>query len=158
MGDVTIPRDLVDLFEAGVSILVGTRDEALQPEATRAAGAKVSPDRRRITLFLPTAVSARALENIARHPEIAVGFSRAMDATSMQVKGSCIEVRPANDDERLAVERYKTAYMEQLFVLGLPRALTKRFAVWPAHAVTFEVRDIFLQTPGPEAGKRLEQR
>jgi hypothetical protein len=26
---------------------------------------------------------------------------------------------------------------------------------WPAVGVTFGVRDIFLQTPGPDAGKRL---
>ena len=38
---VTIPPDLVELFESGVSILVGTRDASLLPEAIRGCGALV---------------------------------------------------------------------------------------------------------------------
>ena len=57
----------------------------------------------------------------------------------------------------LAAAGYLAQFRETLYLIGLPRSLTARFNGWPVVAVTFEVRDVFLQTPGPGAGKRLEQ-
>jgi hypothetical protein len=150
-----VPEELVDLLEGGVSILVGTSDPSLRCEAIRACGASLSADRRRVTVFLPDATAARTLANLEVNPEIAVGFSRPVDHLSIQLKGRCAEIRVAREDEHEATLRYRAGYAEQLYFVGLPRSVTSRLNVWPAHAVTFDVRDIFVQTPGPEAGKRL---
>jgi hypothetical protein len=148
--------ELVDLVEAGVSILVGTTDKNGRPEATRACGARVLGDRASARIYLPCAAARIAFENLRAGGEIAVGFSRILDNLCIQLKGSCIDARRAADDERPIVERYLGAFTEQLHMVGVPRHLAKRLIVWPAYAVDFCIRDVFTQTPGPGAGKRFE--
>lgn len=150
-----IPDDLAELFEGGVSILVGTRDAARIPEATRGVGAIVHPDRRRLTIFIPVDVSELALKNLGENGLIAVGFSSILDHKTIQVKGTVENIRSATDPEREIVSRYHAAFSEVLYIIGLPRAVTRTLNTWPCHAVTFAATDIFLQTPGPNAGQRM---
>lgn len=156
-GTGQIPEDLVDFLESGVSILVGTCDTELRPDATRAVGAHVSADRNEITLFISRVSGARALANLDDNRRIAASFSRPVDNYSIQVKGAIIGHRPATDAERAVPERYHAAFVEQLYMVGLPRSLTQRIIVWPSEAVTFVVEDIYVQTPGPGAGRRMER-
>jgi len=151
-----VPQELVDFFESGVSLLLGTRDDAMRPEATRACGALVSSARTEMTIFVPTEVGARAVANLRANGRLAVGISRAFDNNAFQLKGRALEIRDATESERAVVERYLAALVESLYLIGLPRGLVKRLRVWPACAVRFQVEEMFLQTPGPNAGKRLE--
>lgn len=151
-----IPDDLAELFESGVSILVGTRDATLCAEATRGVGTVVHPDRERLTVFLPVDVSARAIENLRDNGQIAVGFSSMLDHKTLQVKGRLEEIRDATDEDRELIARYHVAYAEILSVVGIPRALARRLNTWPCHAVTFVATDLYLQTPGPNAGERVK--
>jgi hypothetical protein len=149
-----IPEDLVDFLESGVSILVGTRNAKNEPEATRACGARISKDRTQVELFFPDWVK-RAPSDIQENGEVAVCFSRFLDNYSIQLKGGGASIRDATDGERSVPERYIAAYIETLSMVGFPRSLTTRIRVWPAKVVSFPVRDIFVQTPGPKAGERL---
>lgn len=154
----TITEDLAELFESGVSILVGTRDAQLVPEATRGCGAVVHRDRRQLNVFLPQSVAARPVANLRDNGRIAVAFSRVLDHKTIQVKGRAQEIRPATDAEREVITRYHVAYAEMIYMAGVPRARTRTMNVWPSVAITFEVTDIFHQTPGPGAGERLPPR
>ncbi len=154
----TIPNEIVDFVESGVSILVGTRDAGLRPATMRGVGARVDASRRELTVYLPTATAARTVANLRDNGEIAVAFSRPIDHVAVQLKGRCREVRPARAAERDVPERYAVAFMENTYAVGMPRSLMKRLCVWPAWAVTFAVRDVFSQTPGPGAGKRWTPR
>lgn len=154
----TIPEDLVDFLEGGVSILVATRDAQSMPEVARGVGASISRDRTKVTIFLHEEWGAKALANLASNGEIAVGFSRPLDNFAIQLKGKVSETVPSAQLARTVADRYHASYSEQLYMVGFPRSTTKRFRVWPSTAVTFEVRDIFVQTPGPDAGKPLEAR
>ena len=149
-----IPEDLVDFLESGVSILVGTRNAKNEPEATRSCGALVSKDREHVSLWFPDWAKG-AVQDIEENGHVAVCFSRMLDNYSIQLKGENATVRDAVEDERKVAERYIAAYIETLSMAGFPRSLTTRIRVWPAKVVTFPVRDIFLQTPGPNAGARL---
>lgn len=151
-----IPPDLVDFLESGISVLVGTRDAALRPDATRGSGTVIHPGRTRVTVFLPESTASRTVANLENNAQIAAGYSRPSDNLSIQIKGRAVEVRRATEDERQVSDRYKAAFVDMLYMTGLPRSLTKRIIVWPAIAITFDVTDIFVQTPGPGAGKRLE--
>lgn len=153
-----LPADLVDFIESGVSILVGTRDASLRPEATRAVGAQVASDRAHVSVFLAERWAARTIADLEQTGVIAVGFSRMFDNYSIQLKGDGAVVREAGDADRLVPERWRAAYVEQLYMGGIPRSLMSRIHVWPAKIVTFAVGDIFVQTPGPGAGARLEQK
>lgn len=152
-----IPEDMVDFLESGVSILVGTRNANNEPEPMRSAGAFVSKDREHLSLFFP-AHNARSLANVEANGQVAVCFSRMLDHYSIQVKGDAAVVRDGTDADRAIAERYRVAYGEQLFMAGIPRRITSRMNVWPSKVVTFPVRDIFVQTPGPDAGARLGEK
>jgi hypothetical protein len=150
-----LPPEIVDLVESGVSLLVATRDGALRPACVRAFGASVSADRKTVTVFFPQATGARCKVNLDENKRIAVGVSRPFDNLAVQLKGSVTDLHAARDDERVVPERYLSAYVEQLYLAGLPRNLLKRAHVWPAWSATFTLEDVFVQTPGPDAGKRL---
>jgi hypothetical protein len=150
-----IPEDIVEQLEGGVSILVGTCDADTRPDVARAVGASVSRDRTELTIYLHETWGARAIANLRARGEIAVGFSRPLDNFAVQLKGTCTRFLAPSEGDRSVVDRYHAAYGEQLYMVGIPRSITRRFIFWPAVGVTFPVRDIFVQTPGPDAGKRL---
>lgn len=149
-----IPQEVLDLVESGVSILVGTRDASLRPSTVRGVGARMDRPRRELTVFLPTQTAGQAVANLRDNGEIAVAFSRPIDNLSVQLKGRCRALHLAREDEREVPERYAVAFMETTYTVGMPRSLMKRLRVWPAWAATFELRDLFSQTPGPGAGRR----
>lgn len=153
MAIESLPQEVVDLIESGVSILVGTRDQHLRPATVRGVGASVDPARRAVTVFLPEATSQRAIRNLQNNGAIAVGFSRSFDHFSVQVKGRCTSVRMAGKRERAIPDQYAIAFGENMYAVGFPRAVIKRINHWPAWMVKFDVSDVFSQTPGPGAGK-----
>lgn len=150
-----IPSDLVGFLESGVSVLVGTRDARLVPDATRAVGARVENGGGELTVFLPAATSAIALANVRDNGRVAVCFSRAFDHRAVQVKGRAVEVRDAGEPERPLVDRYRAALADAWSHVGVPPRATLRLAHWPCHAVRLRVEGLFLQTPGPGAGAPL---
>jgi hypothetical protein len=154
----SLPEEVVDLVESGVSILVGTRDASLRPASVRGVGARVASDRRQVTVYLPQATSHKAVENLRDNGEIAVAFSRPLDNLAIQIKGSCTRVRLADKADRPIPERYAVAFVEMTYAIGMPRSLMKRMTVWPAWAASFDVRELYSQTPGPGAGKPWGER
>jgi hypothetical protein len=157
MGDSgpVLPADLVEFFESGVSILVATRDAQLRPACARGAGARVRASEGIVTVYLPEAVAAPTVANVVANGRIAVTFSRPLTHYSIQVKGTCDGSRPGTEEDRAVQLRYRAAYCEQLHAVGLPRAAAARLAWWPSVALDVAVRDLFVQTPGPNAGRRL---
>lgn len=154
-AQVVIPADLAAFFESGVTLLVGTRDASMVPECMRGIGARVAPDARRITIFLPAATAAATLTNLGENGRIAVCFTRVFDHRSIQVKGRVVALRPADTADRRVIDSYRSALCESLGWVGVPNRLVLRIAHWPCQAVEFEVESVFVQTPGPGAGAVL---
>lgn len=149
------PQEIHDFLESGVSILIGTADARLAPEATRGIGAKVAPGGKRVTVYVPDAPSQRTFANLRATGAIAVTFSRPSDHVTLQLKGKAIDLRPADDDERDFVERYRALLADELAYVGVPRRLSRRFVFWPCHRIDVAVDAMFVQTPGPGAGAPL---
>jgi hypothetical protein len=150
-----LTEELVEFIESGVSLLVGTRDASLRPECLRGVGAAVSADRKRLTVYLSSATAERTLSNLEQNGEIAVSFSRIIDHRTIQAKGKVVGIRPSGPDDRLIQERYLASFVEQVYLVGLPRTITRRLRISPSVAVDFEIREMFAQTPGPGAGRRI---
>jgi hypothetical protein len=150
-----ISPDLASFLESGISILVGTRDGRLVPECTRGIGARVEAGGAELTVFLADAISGPTLANLRENGRIAVGFSRAADHRTFQVKGSVVALGPATVRDRADVERYRCTWSSLLGEVGMPSRITLRMAYWPAHAVRLRVEAVYVQTPGPGAGARL---
>jgi len=157
-GAVTLPAELVELVESGVSIMVGTRDSRLRPEAVRAVGCSVGDDRRTLSIALNEATSRRTIANLEAGSSMAVTFNRPSDHRSMQMKGPCVGLRKGTAADEENVRRYLAAFTEALYLVGVSRAASRRVRGVPCVVAQIEVRELFEQTPGPVAGNRLEAR
>lgn len=148
-----ITRDLPRILERHDAIAVGTRDEELRPAATMAVGVAFDCEKRRVTVFVPEATSEDVLRNLRANGEFAAVFEEVLTHHTVQLKGKVVEMRPAVDAERAAVERCIEGFFRQVEAVGAPSSMVRRKRIWPCHAITFEVRDVFEQTPGPKAGQ-----
>lgn len=157
-GAVTLPAELVDFVESGVSMLVGTRDAQLRPEALRASGCIVAADRTRLSLLANVETARRTVANIEAGSPIAITFNRPIDHRTVQVKGRCHGVRRGGPGEDEVARRYIAVFGDALYQVGLSRAFVRRMRVAPCVVVEVEVCELFEQTPGPAAGRRLETR
>ena len=114
--------------------------------------------RRSLLLLMNAATAARTVANLGAGSPIAMTFSRPVDHRTVQVKGTCLTVRPAAPHEQAAAERYLALFTEGLYVVGMARAIVRRLRVTPALVAEVLVRELYHQTPGPGAGRRLEER
>jgi hypothetical protein len=158
IGAVSVPitKELVEFLTSGVSILVATRDAKQRPEAVRGFAPSIASDRRHLDIIVPRGLGDRTIANVKANGKIAVAFARAIDNVSVQVKGTCRDMRPTNEADVALVDRYHAGYIEGLYLVGMPRSLTSRFRSLPGEVLTIEVDAVFSQTPGPGAGRRLE--
>ena len=157
-GAVALPAELVDFVESGVSVLIGTRDANLRPEAQRAVGCVVSADRRVLAVLVPEGTGARTLANLAAGSPVAVTFSRIVDHRTVQVKGACNGVRKASAAEVETARRWVSGFTEALYFIGMSRATARRLRIEPLWVVEVVVGELFEQTPGPSAGEKLGAR
>jgi hypothetical protein len=151
-----ISAELKELLEGGLSLLCGTRDARLVPDFVRCVGARVEKGGREVTVFLPAATSSTSVANIADNGRVAVCVSRPIDHRTMQLKGRAVSCRPADESDRPVVDRQRAGFAATLAFLGVPPRLTLRMNHWPCHAVRVRVETIFDQTPGPQAGIRVD--
>jgi hypothetical protein len=83
-----ISAELAAFIEAGVSILVGSRDAGLAPDCLRAIGARVE-GADEITVFLPAETARTTVANLLDNGRIAVCFSQIADHRTHQLKVGC---------------------------------------------------------------------
>jgi hypothetical protein len=153
-----IPKELLELVEGGASIQVGTRDEALRPECLRAVGAQLGADRSTLIVYVPSELAARTIANLENNGAIAVTFSQISNHHTIQVKGELRTLRRTRKNERILQERWLAAFTEQLHMTGFSRRIGRRLRYWPSLALELEIHELFAQTPGPGAGRRIEGR
>jgi hypothetical protein len=152
-----ISAELTEFIEAGLSMLVGTRDARLLPDYVRAVGARVEKGGREVTVFLPAATSAASIANLAENGRIAMCLSRPVDHRTVQLKGRVVASGAAAESDRAVIERYRMEFAATLGYIGVPPRLTLRMNHWPSHAVRFRVESLFDQTPGPGAGAEIRR-
>lgn len=150
-----IGDELAAFIESGVSVLVGTRDERLVPDATRGLGARVERGGEELTVWLAAAVGARAVANARATGRIAVCFSAFENHRSYQVKGALLELRDGVAADRPFLEACRARFVERWGKVGVPPRVALRLSTWPCHALRLRVERLFDQTPGPGAGAPL---
>lgn len=153
---VRLSEELAEFVEGGLSMLVGTRDAALRPHVERAVGVFVSADRQVITVYLNQGLAAQSVANLNDNGCIALTLARPYDHRSLQIKGRMLSLRDGTEEDRAKQERWLAGFVEHLYIVGLPRGVVRQLKVFPSIAVTMRIDDLFVQTPGPGAGRRFE--
>jgi hypothetical protein len=147
-----IPDDLVPLIEGGAATWMATRGAGLEPELVRVMGSLVGEGGRTLTAYLPLEQARRTLANLEVYPEAAIFFARLTDYRSVQVKGEVVAVRGTDAEEVERQARYGQEFADVCARIGIPRDLVATLTYWPSRAVEVEVRELYVQTPGPNAG------
>jgi hypothetical protein len=147
-----IDPQLASFLEEGLSLFIGTRNAALEPEGARAAALKVDPDGRHLVAYVPEAAFSRIRPNTEENGYVAISVGRPVDDRACQVKGLFVSIRDATDEEKPAVLAQWDGFLGSLEKIGIPRAATSTWVTWPAVAIRLRATELFNQTPGPDAG------
>jgi hypothetical protein len=149
-----IPETIVDFMHGGVLSWVGTRDARLRPALTWAFGVRVAAAGDEITAFVPDVEIDLTGSNLSQNGLIALNVVHPISHESYQFKGKLKGMRPATEEERAVQEilRAKVGALLNMF----PPELVTGFVVAPSTAITFTVEQVFVQTPGPGAGRPLD--
>ena len=147
---------VIEFIHGGVAVGVATRDDDLTPEFARGWGPEVSADGRSLTLCVWAPEGSRMRANLEGNGALAVGFSPPTIARAVQVKGvaALLGEPEAADLER--VERHVGSFVAEAERIGAPPELSRRMFVGTGLvAIGFSIDEVFDQTPGPTAGRRL---
>ena len=159
MTSVTpIDDDLKRFLESGLVVLVATRNDALHPFVTRGWGVLVhDDDRLRFSLCVPRQASARTLADLAANGRVAVSFGDQATFRAAQIKGRSVAVEDASAIagalER-ATEQF-ALFADNAAKLGVPPHLAQVLFTTDLVSITIVADEIFDQTPGPGAGKKV---
>ncbi|MCC7186009.1 MAG: pyridoxamine 5'-phosphate oxidase family protein [Acidobacteria bacterium] len=153
---MTLHPSLVSFLERGVSIHMGTRNAACEPNGTRVVAVVVEPDHEHLTAYIPSVESALVVADLTSNGKAALAFARPIDDRACQIKGECVGIRDAEPSELGRVQEQWQGLVEQLQLVGIPAEATLGWATWPCVAVRLRVTAAFEQTPGPGAGSRIE--
>jgi hypothetical protein len=151
-----LPEDLYELLRGPSIMFIATRNAALEPLSTIAHGLQVASDDREATVFLAAALSPAILANLRDNGQMAVTVVRPTDHRALQIKGAWLGERRTTEDDRAFLSRYREEMLQEMGLVGVPRSMWRRVAWWPCVALRMEVRESFVQTPGPSAGQRCE--
>jgi hypothetical protein len=147
---------LVEFIQGGVAVGVATRDDDLRPEFARGWGPEVSADGRSLRLCTTAPEGSRMRTNLERNGAVAVGFSPPTIARAVQVKGVAATVGEPETADLERVERHVRSFVAEAGRIGAPAELSERMFVRSGLvAVDFLIDEVFDQTPGPTAGRRL---
>jgi hypothetical protein len=139
-------------------MFAGTRSERLYPSHTFVIGAIVHSDRETITFFIPESRSERILSDLNNNGRVALAVS-LITHEAYQLKGVYLSSLPTNAKDQAVQEVYRSKLLSAFLQAGYPeqivRPLVLGLAYQPGIAITFRAEEIFLQTPGPEAGKKM---
>ena len=153
-----ISEKLVEFIHGPVFLSIGTRDARLRPAHTFLAGAIVNPDRETITCFVLQSRAEKTMGNLEHNGTIAMSVGHPSHE-SYQLKGHYVSSRPTEAKDIAIQEIHRTKLLACMLQYGyleqIAKPLILGFRHQPAVGIIFRVEEIFLQTPGPEAGKKL---
>lgn len=135
--------------------MVGTRDASLIPECTRAWGIQVGSDRGTVTIFLSESFAGKTIDNLRANGLIAVTCTRPTDHITCQLKGRLRSIKPVRAAGRDVSRKWHREFIAELRAIGMPSELGEAWIIEPTVAVDIAVTEVFDQTPGPGAGKKL---
>ena len=147
---------VVEFIHGGVAVGVATRDDDLRPEFARGWGPEVSSDGRSLRLCMAAPEGSRMRANLERNGAMAVGFSPPTIARAVQVKGVASRVGEPEAADLERVERHVRLFVAEAGRIGAPPEFARRMFVESGLVVVgFPIDEVFDQTPGPTAGRRL---
>ncbi|MFC3228008.1 hypothetical protein ACFOGJ_12245 [Marinibaculum pumilum] len=138
-------------------MVLASRDAGLFATCTMVFGCAVDADEDTVTAFVPDLIAGPLYDNLATSGRAALLVGHGTLHETYQFKGAYLGIRPTTQREQALQQAHRGRVIEHFrgdfgdrsdgYWGGYPLA--------PSSAVSFRVTDIFDQTPGPDAGRRL---
>lgn len=159
MNDI-VPLDpaLADFITSRISVQIAACDEHGDTSAVRGLGARVAPDRMRVTVLLARTQAEPVLRMLRANGRIAVVFSQPVTHRTVQIKGRDAAIEAATPADESELGPYALAMAGHLKVYDVPESFSRALVSCPPGdilAVSFTPCEAYGQTPGPKAGERL---
>ncbi|MBI4641101.1 MAG: pyridoxamine 5'-phosphate oxidase family protein [Candidatus Tectomicrobia bacterium] len=152
-----IPEKLVEFLHNPVVMNVGTRDEKLHPFLNWVIGVRVNADRETITFFVHEPQSERMLRNLKENGRVALVAAEMPSHETYQFKGAYLSSRKSDDKDLALQESYRQTLISHFKQFEeMWEEYWRGIAYTPGVAVTFQIEQIFVQTPGPGAGSKID--
>jgi hypothetical protein len=126
------------------------------PAITRGWGTEVSVEGQVLDLCVAAPVGSPTRSNLGQRTAIAIGFSPPAIATAVQVKGTVTRVTAPDAQALERAERHLSTFIAAAAeVAPQPELFLRQFVPAEFLSVSVSVEEVFDQTPGPGAGRRL---
>ena len=156
--EFALEATIATFVEAGRSIIVSSVNRAGQVSLMRGLGARVSADRRLITLFLSRRQSEAVLAAVLETGVVAVVFAEPISNLALQIKGHNGRVRPIDDGDWAAVVEYQNQMVIEIGKVGFAEPFVRAMLACRRDdvvALGFVPTAAFDQTPGARAGEAI---
>jgi hypothetical protein len=152
-----IPGKIVRFLERANVSAAGTRDRNLVPHGHRVSGWRLGTDGRTLIVLLPEGARPYLIESLEDNGQFSVTVEEYPAHETYQFKGRYVRHRPAGREDVEIADRTRDRFFSSVIQLFGEAAIVpvRAFVQPPSIAVEFEVREIYVQTPGPGAGARL---
>lgn len=144
---MSVPQHL-SILSNPMAIWIANTDANAVPALVRSTGVVPSADGRELTVFIPVVFSRDFCANLK--PDMPMTFMGTDVPTylSFQYKGVYKSNRPCTPEEMELQEEYLQAFTDVVAEIGFSKeGFYKSYAHQPSLAVTFEVTEVFDQTP-----------
>lgn len=158
-GPATVPADLIALAQSGVGIAVASCDANGRPVLGLGVGCRIN-GQRLFRILLDRRANTQLIEAILGGSAVAATMTSARDHTSFQVKAPQARIAYARPDDLPELDRQQALLCEGLVELGYTAEQAASYAPYADAdlvAVEFVPAKVFIQTPGPGAGKEIER-
>ena len=155
-----IPGKIVRFLEQYAnSGFAGVRDANLVPCGCRVTAWHVHPDGHTMTLFIPEPLVDRIIASLEDNGQIAVTIGEHPTHETYQLKGQYASHRAVTPEDLVLAARFRERFV-RAYRSEIPPGISEAFAGAvavpdPAVVVDVDIREVYLQTPGPGAGARL---
>jgi hypothetical protein len=152
---IMIPDDILVFLKRQLFLHVGSRDSKLRPREIMAWGIAVGDDKKSISILIPESTAEKTLGNFQQNGRVALTCVNLPSHDTYQFKGAYVSHRKCSEQENDSMDPYMAAYGEILKTIGMSGEFLSPVAYKPAIEVKINVEEIFVQTPGPNAGNKI---
>lgn len=154
---IVVPEDIVRFLGRATVGIAGTRGRDLVPHVHRASGWSVGEDRQTITCLVAEPFTADLLSSLEDNGQFALTVSEIPSHETYQLKGELVGSRAADAADLACCDRQRERFVAAVGAMfDFTETALRAYVQPPSIAIDVALREIFVQTPGPNAGKRLQ--
>ncbi|WP_138466135.1 hypothetical protein [Poseidonocella sp. HB161398] len=160
-GGAPLTADIAAFLEAGQTVALAAGGRGDYPVCAMGIGCRVlcpAPGTLLIRVYLAAAANAALLARVRAGGSVGATLT-GVDHRSIQLKAAHGRLVPTGAEEIALLHRQVAAHRDWLEIVGFPRDFAETltcFADDDVACIEFLPERVYVQTPGPGAGSRLE--